>query len=477
LCYNELFVDSVFNFRYLFIFFVLFFLEGSFKAQTLHPTNGSTGVYEDEELSITFDSEHSLGSGQVTIYDASNDATVDTIKISGETNTYGQRSLSVGSQLIYKDSKKIGIIPHSGKLTAGKQYYVGVPSTVVSGYAGFNPTSKTWVFTVRSKPSAGSSITVAKSGSSTFRSVQGALTAASSGSGAVSVEIDTGTYREDLDWRATREITIKAKSGVANTAAVIAFENCDGLNSGTSGRPLFLINQNTPAVIIQGITIENTRVKTGTGDQAETIYLNGASGYLIVKNCRLISRQDTLLLKGYSYFYNCYITGDVDFIWGTNDLTLFDSCQINARVDNRAASTVSYVLQARSIAKQKGFVFLNCNFTADSSRTGTVYMARTNGAGSSSSSDGWDSVAIIKSRVDTSKYNTTFWYAGSKTIYPTKGTANTGFREYGNVDTSGKELSTSGRNSANYVLSQSEYNSNYATVALVVSGTPLANHV
>jgi pectin methylesterase-like acyl-CoA thioesterase len=385
---------------------------------------------------------------------------------------------------VRKEGNKAAIIPHSGTLAAGKEYYIAIPDGVINGvlngqpFAGFSPASKSWKFTVRPAHTiSGATITVGKTGASVdFRTIQAALNAVSSGSGTVAIEIDAGTYRENLDWRSSRPLTIKGKGG-DSSAVVIAFENCEALNPGSSGRPLFLINQNSASVTIQNLTIENTRVKANAGDQAETVYFNSAGGTLIAKNARFVSRQDTLQLKGFCWFFACYIAGDIDFIWGANDLALFESCEINARTDNRNPSNPAYVLQARSLANKKGFVFLDCDFTSDGDRTGTVYMARTNGAGSAVSTDGWDSVAIIKSRVDSSKYNSAFWNKDGKTIYPAEGSVNCGLREYGNTGADGASLDTSSRDSANYVLTQEEFSANYGARQTIVAGTPLASLV
>lgn len=450
------------------------------------PAPGATGVYEDEELSIIFDDEPSFGAGQIYIYDASNDSIADTIKLTGETNTYGQRvNLNVADQLARKEGNKVAIIPHSGTLAAEKEYYVAIPNGVIKGalnsqpFTGFSPASKSWKFTVRPKHTAGDArITVGKSDVSVdFRTIQAALNAATPGSGAVAVEIDAGIYRENLDWRSARPLTIKGKDGGASADVVIAFENCDALNSGAIGRPLFLINQNAAAVTIQNLTIENTRVKAKADDQAETVYFNSTGGTLVAKNARFISRQDTLQIKGFCWFFECYIAGDVDFIWGVNDMALFESCEINARTDNRDPSNPAYVLQARTLANKKGFVFVDCDFTADENRTGTVYMARTNGRGSAPSTDGWDSIAIVKSRVDTAKYAGVFWCKDGKTIYPDAGSANYGLREYGNSDSSGAPLDTGSRDTANYVMSHEEFSVNYGARQAIVAGTPLESLV
>jgi hypothetical protein len=138
----------------------------------------------------------------------------------------------------------------------------------------------------------------------------------------------------------------------------------------------------------------------------------------------------------------------------------------------------SYVLQARSPANSKGYVFLNCNFTAESGRgSDTVYFARTGGAGNVSSN--WDNVAIVTSRVDTLKYKDAGWDDDDgRTVTPAKGTANTGWREYGNVKASdGSPVDTTNRHQASYVMTEEEYNAGYKRRNLIVAGSPLASLV
>ncbi|MCR5350245.1 MAG: hypothetical protein K6E20_04555, partial [Acholeplasmatales bacterium] len=50
----------------------------------------------------------------------------------------------------------------------------------------------------------------------------------------------------------------------------------------------------------------------------------------IMNNCSLLGYQDTLeLLGNRQYFYNSYISGTTDYIFGTNNSTLFDNCTIH----------------------------------------------------------------------------------------------------------------------------------------------------
>ena len=44
----------------------------------------------------------------------------------------------------------------------------------------------------------------------------------------------------------------------------------------------------------------------------------------MAKHSNFVSYQDTLQVKGYSWFYDCFVTGDVDFIWGSANAALFE---------------------------------------------------------------------------------------------------------------------------------------------------------
>jgi pectin methylesterase-like acyl-CoA thioesterase len=446
----------------------------------LIPAPESAGIFEDTRLSIAFDDVPVLAeSGAVYIHDAATHETVDIIQFSAEKNIYGVRSLNVSSQLVSVQGKSVEIIPHSGKLQAGKEYYVAIPNEVISGnvngvpFTGFNPADRSWTFTARATHTPnGETIRVASSGNADFRTIQGALDyAAANSSGGVSLSIAPGVYRENLTWDNSRALSLVG-TGATNADTLIAFENYESLNSGTDNRALFLMKKGN--VSIENLTIENIRKKGGvnssSSNQAETIYFNNDSGAFIAKNVRFISRQDTIQIKGFSWFYNCYITGDVDFIWGGADTALFENCIINARTDDRSVTQVSYVLQARARANKKGFIFLNCDFTADADRAGAVYFARASGSGAGA----WDSIAIIKSRID-DKYISVGWSDDGKTVNPAKASASVGWREYGNVKAgSNAPLDTSQRHGASYIMTDAEYQAGYSDRLKILAGTPLA---
>jgi pectin methylesterase-like acyl-CoA thioesterase len=88
--------------------------------------------------------------------------------------------------------------------------------------------------------------------------------------------------------------------------------------------------------------------------QAEALRVR--SDRCVLRNDDFHSFQDTLLLSGSVYATNCYVEGDVDFIWGQGSV-FFDQCEIKA-VHN------GYYVQARNPAERPGYVFFRCKLTA-----------------------------------------------------------------------------------------------------------------
>src|SRR5208283_2782547 len=99
-------------------------------------------------------------------------------------------------------------------------------------------------------------------------------------------------------------------------------------------------------------TLHNTTPYRGS--QAEALRVRGDR--CVLRNDDFRSFQDTLLLSGSVYATNCYVEGDVDFIWGQGGV-FFDHCEIKA-VHN------GYYVQARNPAERPGYVFSQCKLTA-----------------------------------------------------------------------------------------------------------------
>ena len=90
-----------------------------------------------------------------------------------------------------------------------------------------------------------------------------------------------------------------------------------------------------------------------------------------MQNCRLLGNQDTVYTGRAGSriaFYDCYIEGTTDFIFGPS-LAWFENCEIHSKAD-------SYITAASSPAGQKyGYVFNKCRLTA-ADGVKKVYLGR-----------------------------------------------------------------------------------------------------
>lgn len=102
------------------------------------------------------------------------------------------------------------------------------------------------------------------------------------------------------------------------------------------------------------LTIENI-----AGDRGQALALRIDGDRAVVRNCRLLGWQDTIMVNnGRHYFRDCYIEGRVDFIYGSGT-SVFENCEIRSKAGGyvTAASTPP--------EKPFGFVFLRCKLTGD----------------------------------------------------------------------------------------------------------------
>ena len=119
-------------------------------------------------------------------------------------------------------------------------------------------------------------------------------------------------------------------------------------------------------ITLKDITIENNAAKLG---QAVALHTEG--DHILVQNCRLLGNQDTVY-TGVSgtrvAFYDCYIEGTTDFIFGPS-IAWFQNCEIHSKAN-------SYITAASTPAGQKyGYVFYKCRLTADKD-VDKVYLGR-----------------------------------------------------------------------------------------------------
>ncbi|MFC3114820.1 pectinesterase family protein [Cellvibrio fontiphilus] len=451
------------------------------------PAVNEASAHVDTRLSITFDAPPTLGSsGRIRIYKTSDDSVVDTITLSDNTDTLGFSGQ--GSYRIVKTSplsisgNTLTIAPDNSKLAYNTSYYVAIAEGVVTGatlngseFVGLGKAAG-WSFTTKTAAPATGDVTVDDNGPADFRTVQGAInhvvqTVARDTPATISIK--NGDYRELLFLRGKNNLTLQGES---RAGVVIHYTNNEGINSGTGasqaagspagGRSVFLV-ETSDLLKLDQLTLKNDTL-IGSGGQAEVIYFNNDSGRLLATNANFISEQDTIQVKGYSWFYRSLIAGNVDFIWGNNRVALFEESEIRSLGDSRGNGSGGYILQARTVtAADKGFVFLNSSLTRGPGplnheiADNQTWLARSGGSVSY-----FDNIVFINTKMD-AHIRTAGWNT-SPLPNPVIATATSGWREFASMNLAGDTLDVSGRVAdSSYQLSLGEVASSYCNRAQI----------
>lgn len=239
-------------------------------------------------------------------------------------------------------------------------------------------------------------IIVARDGSGNYTTLQAAIDAASEGA---LILVREGVYDEKVVVHkpnlrivgASRENTVLTHSDYAK----MLFE--DGSEQGTFCTYTLL-------VCADNVTVENMTVRNdaGTGKvvgQAVAVY--AAADKCVFRSCNMIANQDTLFCGPASektvrvslpydlgqtdspgdckdlgrrvYFEDCFIRGDIDFIFGSYRCW-FERCTLFC--NDRGAKVNGYYTAANTPREQPyGFIFHECELTGDAGE-GTVFLGR-----------------------------------------------------------------------------------------------------
>ncbi|MGC4070956.1 MAG: pectinesterase family protein [Nibricoccus sp.] len=117
----------------------------------------------------------------------------------------------------------------------------------------------------------------------------------------------------------------------------------------------------------EGVTFENTTTREQKV-QALAIYVEADRA--VFRGCRFLGWQDTVRVeKGRQYFRDSFISGHVDFIYGSG-VAVFDRCEIHCRADG-------YITAASTDEKAPwGYAFFDCRVTAGPAVDKGVYLGR-----------------------------------------------------------------------------------------------------
>lgn len=211
---------------------------------------------------------------------------------------------------------------------------------------------------------------VAKDGSGDFTRVQEAINAVPDfRKEMTTIFIKNGIYKEKLILPASKNLVKLIGESVDSTILTYddyaAKKNIFGEDIGTSGSSGFFIFGND--FTAKNITFENS---SGPVGQAVAVRIEGDRAEFF--NCRFLGFQDTLYPHGKEsrqYYYNCYIEGTVDFIFGWST-AVFNSCEIFCKKGG------GYITAASTEKNSKyGFVFINCNITGNAPDS-SFYLGR-----------------------------------------------------------------------------------------------------
>lgn len=364
-------------------------------ANSLWPANNATGVNRDTPPTLRFSGTPVVGTvGQVRVYDASNDALVETIDLSTLTlkvggvasyrfaaKTIGDRTYDYFPIVVVGNDARIAL-KSSTTLAYNKTYYVQIDPGVLLDASGASfpgiGDKTTWRFST--KPSGlantATSITVAADGSGDFTTLQGAIDLipfSPANTTPRRIALKNGIYHEQINLRiGQNNVTIQ---GDGRAGTVIQYLNNNDLlpPGGAHFTARSVVRTETNDFALKDVTVRNLTLKGG--GQAEAIAAQGSR--VTISRCNFLSFQDTLFIGQQAFVTDCYVEGDTDFIWGGN--ALFQRCEFKMMFPG-------YHSNPRNSAAQIGYVFNDCKFTRSSLAAvpnGSGYFSRDFGSADS----------------------------------------------------------------------------------------------
>lgn len=219
----------------------------------------------------------------------------------------------------------------------------------------------------------------------------------------VTILIKPGTYHEKIELSRPNTILL----GEDAETTVITYDDYanqimpDGSKRGTfRSYTLFL---NADDITLENLTVRNAAFPRSKAGQALALYADGDR--ILVKNCRLKSYQDTLFtgplppaplspggftgpkefderIVGRQLYQNCYICGDIDFIFGSA-IAYFENCEIASVYSeelplDKDGNTPVYGYGTAASTPEGypyGYVFKHCDFTSTCPDR-SVYLGR-----------------------------------------------------------------------------------------------------
>ncbi|MFD2332552.1 pectinesterase family protein [Cohnella sp. GCM10020058] len=212
-------------------------------------------------------------------------------------------------------------------------------------------------------------ITVSAQGDADYRRLQDAVDSLATAGGApVTIRIKPGVYEEKITIPATAPPILLLGEDRARTILTWS-DNAHTL--GADGQPLGTFRSGTLNVLAESFTAENVTIRNASGPgtgQAVAAFVD--AGRAVFRNAALLGDQDTLYTgQGLQYYNDCYIEGDVDYIFGAAT-AVFDRCTLHNKRSRGYITAASTPEGTRF-----GYVFLDCKITSGED-VRDVYLGR-----------------------------------------------------------------------------------------------------
>ncbi|WP_199620693.1 pectinesterase family protein [Paenibacillus alkalitolerans] len=241
---------------------------------------------------------------------------------------------------------------------------------------------------------------VAADGSGHFTSIQEAVDhIPDDGSGDAVIFIKNGVYKEKLhvEKRSLRLVGECSEHTIITCDDYARKKFPDGSEYETFNSYSVFIGADD--ITVENITMENSAGRGEAVGQAVAAYVDGDRVHF--RNCRFLGHQDTLFtgplpekpLKrdsfggprdgaprrhGRQFYENCFIQGDVDFIFGSAT-AVFQHCEIftkNRLKDGGCTGINGWITAASTPENVRfGYVFIDCKLTSDAPPQ-SVYLGR-----------------------------------------------------------------------------------------------------
>ena len=214
------------------------------------------------------------------------------------------------------------------------------------------------------------------------------------------IKVAPGEYKEKIELR-RGNLVIEGTGNFPDETEITysdfaRMDMPDGSKCGTFRSYSFFIDASN--ITIKNLTISNKSGPENEAWQAIALYADG--DHLLFENVRLIGHQDTLFtgplppkeiqpggfigpkqfderINGRHHYKNCYICGNVDFIFGSAT-ALFEDCTIESIAKAGKKAEVQGYTAAPSTPEGQtfGYIFKDCDFISKECPPSSVYLAR-----------------------------------------------------------------------------------------------------